>query len=293
MNNLIELFNWRSEFKNLEADAIGDDFILFENPIISSTFDFPFKVDVITGIICIKGTMSGAVNLKRYTTTAPCFYIVLPNQILEFEEFSEDFKGLFVVMSEKFANSLIELNMQDKLPLFRSVQDNPWTPLNEEELEVLLHFYKILQMTVRIKDNPHRMEIVKLLIQAFFLGISHQFHKIPEKSKKTKQEVLVDNFINSVHKNYKQQRGVEFYADKLSLTPKYLSKVMKDTTSMSASDWIDDYVVLDAKALLKSTNMTIQQISDELNFPSQSFFGKYFKRHVGVSPKEYGKKVIS
>jgi AraC-like DNA-binding protein len=289
MNNLIELFNWRPELNTIETDAIGDDFILFENPIISSTFDFPFKVDVITGIICVKGTMKGAVNLKRYTTTAPCFYIVLPNQILEFEEFSEDFKGLFVVMSEKFANNLIEFNMQDKLPLFRSVLDNPWTPLNEDELEVLLHFYKILQMTVRIKDNPHRIDILKLLIQAFFLGISHQFHKIPDNSKKTKQEVLVENFINSVHKNYKQQRGVEFYADKLSLTPKYLSKVMKDNTGMSATDWIDDYVVLEAKALLKSTNMTIQQISDELNFPSQSFFGKYFKRHVGVSPKEYGK----
>jgi len=144
-----------------------------------------------------------------------------------------------------------------------------------------------MQNTVRIKDKPHRIDILKLLIQAFFLGLSHQFHKIPESNTQSKQEVLVENFINHVHKNYNQQRGVEFYTDKLALTPKYLSKVIKDNTGMTAPEWIDNYVTLEAKALLKSTNMTIQQIGDELNFPSQSFFGKYFKRQVGVSPKEY------
>ena len=289
MKNTIEPFNWRSELNKIEADAIGDDFILLENPIITSAFDHPFRVDVVTGIICTKGTMKGSVNLKKYITQAPCLYIVLPDQILQYEEFSEDFEGLFVVMSKKFTNNLIELNLQHKLPLFRSVQDNPWIPLNEEGLETMIYFYKILQMTVRMKDNPHRIDILKLLTQAFFMGISHQFHKIPKSNKQSKQEVLVENFINSVHKNYKQERGVEFYANKLALTPKYLSKVIKDNTGMSANEWIDDYVVLEAKALLKSTNMTIQQISDELNFPSQSFFGKYFKRQVGVSPKEYRK----
>lgn len=287
MKNVIEPFNWRSELNAIEADAIGDDFILLENPIISEAFNHPFKVDVVTGIICTKGTMKGAVNLKKYTTKAPCLYIVLPDQILEYEEFSEDFEGLFVVMSKKFTDNLIELNMQDKMPLFRSVLDNPWTPLNEQGLEAMVHFYKMLQMTIRIKDNPHRMEILKLLTQAFFLGLSHQFHKMPENNKKSKQEILVESFINHVYKNYKQYRGAEFYADKLSLTPKYLSKVIKENTGLSATEWIDNYVVLEAKALLKSTNMTVQQISDELNFPTQSFFGKYFKRHVGVSPKDY------
>lgn len=287
MKNTIEPFNWHSELNIIEADAIGEDFILFENPIISSAFDHPFKVDVTTGIICTKGTMKGSVNLKRYTTIAPCFYIVLPDQILEFEEFSEDFEGHFVVMSNKFTNNLIELNMPDKLPLFRSIQDNPWTPLDESGLEAMLHFYKMMQMTVRIKDNPHRIDILKLLMQAFFLGLSHQFHKLPEKDKKSKQEKLAENFITCVQQNYKQERGAEFYADKLALTPKYLSKVIKENTGMSATEWIDNYVILEAKALLKSTNMTVQQISDELNFQSQSFFGKYFKRHVGESPKEY------
>ena len=94
-------------------------------------------------------------------------------------------------------------------------------------------------------------------------------------------------FYNLILQYYKDSREVGFYAKKLCLTPKYLSVIIKEFTGNSALGWINDYVILEAKSLLKSTNMTIQQISDELNFPSQSFFGKYFKRLVGVSPKVY------
>ena len=104
---------------------------------------------------------------------------------------------------------------------------------------------------------------------------------------KTKRDDLFEAFYNLLLAHYKESREVGFYADKLCLTPKYLSAVIKDLTGKSAFEWINDYVTLEAKALLKSTNMTIQQISDELNFANQSFFGKYFKRLTGVSPKEY------
>jgi AraC-like DNA-binding protein len=83
---------------------------------------------------------------------------------------------------------------------------------------------------------------------------------------------------------------LDFYADKLHITPKHLSKVLKAVGSKPPNDLIDDHVALEAKALLKSTNKTIQQITDELNFPSQSFFGKYFKRITGMSPREYKSK---
>lgn len=98
---------------------------------------------------------------------------------------------------------------------------------------------------------------------------------------------MLGHFLSLAKEHYKEQRGVKFYADKLCITPKYLSFLIKERSGKSCNEWIDDYVVLEAKALLKSTNMTIQQIADELNFPSQSFFGKYFKRIVELSPKEY------
>jgi len=93
-----------------------------------------------------------------------------------------------------------------------------------------------------------------------------------------------------VQSHYKEERSLEFYADKLCLTCKYISKVIKETSGKTANDIIDEHVALEVKALLKSTNMTIDQISETLNFPSQSFFGKYFKRITGISPKEYKTK---
>ncbi len=283
MKNIISPFNWRTDLAEFaKADSIDNDFILLDKPIISSAFEIPFKVDVAIGIICIKGITRGKINLKPYTTVSPGFITILPGQILEYEYFSEDFSGLFIIMSKRFTDSL---NIQDRLPLFLSASENPFVSLDEEELNAMVAFYSMLQRAVKRKDNPYRMEIVQCLIKAFFYSSNHR-NTVKDETK-TKNEILVEKFLGFVQAYYKEQRGMEFYADKMCLTPKYLSKIIKENSGMSASEWIDNYVVLEAKALLKSTNMTIQQISDELNFPSQSFFGKYFKRHVGVSPKEY------
>ena len=89
--------------------------------------------------------------------------------------------------------------------------------------------------------------------------------------------------------NFKREREVHFYADKLCITAKHLSQVVKDVTGNTALNIIEEYVITESKALLLSTNMSIQQISDDLNFPSQSVFGKYFKRITGVSAREYRK----
>jgi AraC-type DNA-binding domain-containing proteins len=286
MEKNIQIFNWHVELEDAQTDSIGKDFMLLDNPIVRSSFNYPFKVDVTTAIICIQGIMEGSINMKHYKAQGPCLFIVFPNQILQYEYISEDFEGYFIVMSTRFSDSLFS-SISERLPLSRHIQDNPCIPLGSEELDAMLDFYKMIQRVIRLKDHPYRMETVTHLTKAFFYGAGHTFHNITQNEKKSKQEVLVEKFTNLVQSHYREQRGLEFYANQLCLTPKYLSKTIKESTNTSANDWIDNYVTLEAKALLKSTNMTIQQISDELNFPSQSFFGKYFKRVVGTSPKEY------
>ena len=147
----------------------------------------------------------------------------------------------------------------------------------------------MLKRMIRIKDHPYRLESVQHLTLAFFYGAGIYFHHVADSDKKqmTHHDILFEKFLNLVQSHYKEQRGLEFYADKLCVTSKHLSKVIKASSGKPANDWIDDHVTLEAKALLKSTNMTVEQISEELNFPSQSFFGKYFKRVTGISPREY------
>lgn len=281
-------FNWQDEIADIEKNSIGSDLILIEKPVISSAFDYPFKVDVTTAIICLKGTIKGMINLKTYETSAPGLIIILPNQILEYEYLSNDFSALFIVMSSRFTESL---NIEERLPTFLSIQKNPSIPLNENELEALVDYYNMMQRAIAATENPYRLEIAKHLTKAFFYSFGHNVHvrQMNTEEKMPKKQVPVEKFLLLLQQNHRKERGLEFYADKLFLTPKYLSKVIKENTGISASEWIENYVITEAKALLKSTDMNIQQISDSLNFPSQSFFGKYFKRIEGVAPRDYKK----
>ncbi len=101
----------------------------------------------------------------------------------------------------------------------------------------------------------------------------------------------VHEFIQLVHEYHRSERTVAFYADKLFISPKYLSLIIKETLGRSAAEIIDDYVILEAKNLLRFSGKNIQQVSYELNFPNQSSFGKYFKHLTGFSPSEYQRSV--
>jgi AraC-like DNA-binding protein len=142
---------------------------------------------------------------------------------------------------------------------------------------------------VALEDLSTRRKIVKHLTLAFYYTITYQSQILSGNMQQIKQNVLLDRFFNLVQENFREHRNVGFYADRLCLTPKHLSRVVRDNSGASAGEWIDNYVATEAKTLLKSANMTVKQICDELNFPSQSFFGRYFKRIVGVSPIEYRK----
>ena len=279
-------FNWRTELENINVYAIDDDVILLDKPVITSTLHYPFKADVTTTIISIKGTTEGSINLKPYVTNGACFISIVAGQIMEYKSISDDFEGLFIIMSKKFTDSLMP-NAQERMPMMLSVTDNPVIPLDDDALAGMVSYFEMIKKLIQVEGHLYRMEVARHLTLAFLYGAGFYFHKFADKREKTHNEALIDKFLHLVQNHYKEQRGLEFYADKMCITSKHLSRVLREAGDKSANDLIDDHVTLEAKALLKSTNMTIQQISDELNFPSQSFFGKYFKRVTGMSPKEY------
>lgn len=266
------------------VDAIGDDFILFDRMIVVPEPNRPFKSDTVTAMICTKGITRGKINLKPIISEGPCMVVIQPDQIVEFEYMSEDLEAVFIVMSVKFLQSL---NIDEKFSSFIAVRDNPSIALTENELNAMLGYYTMMRNCIRAEANLHKLEMAKHLTIAFFYGVGHNLHKLNENRIKSRDELFVDNFLKLVQDNFKEERGIAFYANKMYLTPKYMSTAIKEHSSKSAGEWIDEWVIMEAKALLKSSNMTIQQISDELNFSTQSSFGKYFKRLVGVSPKEY------
>lgn len=271
----------------LFQETIEDDIVILDDVSKVPFFDHPAKIDKAFATICLEGYAEGSINLRPCRYSANDFFIVLPGQIIQYLNKSDDFRGLFIVVSKRFVDNF-ELNAKDSVSMFFYLQENPIMHLNSEELVLLLDFFTMLKRALQQTHNPQRIEMVRLLGQAFFYGIygSQQLQR-RDNGNNTKKGALFDAFYHLILRHYKDSREVGFYADKLCLTPKYLSTVIRELTGKSALDWINGYVILEAKSLLKSTDKTVQQISNELNFPSQSFFGKYFKRLVGVSPKEY------
>lgn len=290
MEKEITPLTWQIDFKKSfgnEILGIDDDFILFDNMKVLPAFSYPFRSDVTTFVICTKGSTRGKIGLNPYETQAPCMITLLADEILQHEYVSDDFEGLFIVMSKRMTDNLLP-EIQERLPIALSVRQNPFTPINDEDLNLLMTYYYMLKRVVEMTENRHRKDIVQHLMIAFYYYSNSWLHKItPNETAVTKQNEATQQFLRLVEKYFKTERQVGFYAGKVNLTPKYLSQIVKADTGKSVNEWIDDYVILEAKALLKSSKLTIQQISDELNFTDQSVFGKFFKRVAGVSPKEY------
>jgi AraC-like DNA-binding protein len=125
-----------------------------------------------------------------------------------------------------------------------------------------------------------------------FYDMSNVIYRVEQQGKKPQMraDALFSQFIRLLEQNFRSIRRVSWYAEQLFITPKYLSEVVKQTSKRTPNEWIDSYVILEARVLLKTTTMSIKEIADELHFPSQSFLGKYFKEHVGVSPSEFRKQ---
>lgn len=258
---------------------------LLENSTLLKGLRFPHKIQKVTHIVIRKGVISCLMDFRSYTLPAPAMAIFLPGQVVESIETSEDFDGFGMVMPVDFTDSLnLPVSLQERL----SLKNNQFYDISEDVLDVLTSCYRQVSSIMKQETNPYREEIIRHLFSAHYYGLGYYLHGIQsQQSAMTGQQELCERFIDLVADHFKTEREIGFYADKLCITKKYLSSLLKQETGMTALEWIERYVVLYAKSCLSSTSMTIQQISDELDFPSQSVFGKYFKRVEGLSPKAY------
>lgn len=266
---------------------LGDELIIADHFDVKRAFPPYFRTAMPVCIILKKGYLRGRYNLMDIDAVAPCMSILLPNQILEFTESSNDLEGMVVMMSARFTE---RLNIKVDFDLMQAFQSQRVIPLNEEALATMLQFCEMVKRLSQFPDHPFLMETAVNLTRAFFFGAGYFFHQRPEAVAHSRGEQLVDRFLKLVQMHCRQERQLDFYAQELCISSKYLAATVKTVTSKTAGDWIEDYVMLEAKAMLTNTDMTISQISDHLHFPDTSTFGKYLRRHTGLSPKEFKKR---
>lgn len=290
--------NLKARLQNFDDVVnLGADFILMSlnnkgNPDFPdlSYLQHPHRMET-TGItLILEGDVMFNLDLNTHEITAPCMIIYSPGQILQYARRDKRHNVKHIHFSKGFLDNMTKY-FKDLSLFSHQIKNHPAIPLSHEDLKELLDFYDRARRVVLDVDNPHRMDIIIHMAALLFYDILSRIKAKPDEIFKSSRAILVNNFLNLVRDNHIEHRDLSFYAEKLCLTPKYLTTIIKKESGVSAADWIERHVILQAQALLKSTDLTIQQISDKLNFSSQVFFGKYFKRLVGVSPKDYRKNV--
>ena len=262
-----------------------NDIILLENETLIQEMRFPYQFSMATQMVITSGSLRCVVDFRTYSLKAPAMAIFLRGQVIESLETDGEFAVFGMMMNQEFTTSLnLPVSLQEKL----FIKNTQFHAISEQMMEAYMSCYRQVANIMKQEDNPYREQIIKHLFSAYYYGLGYYVHSTPSAPvTMTSQEQMCDRFIDLVSKNFKQERDIGFYANKLCISNKYLSTLLKQTTGMTALEWIERYVVLYAKSCLTSTMMTIQQISDELLFPSQSVFGKYFKRVEGISPRVY------
>lgn len=263
--------------------TLGDDFAIIENPTFSIIPNHPYRNPLIVAVYCTAGNAKGRINAKSYHLQEGSFMIVLPGQITELANSSIDFSASYVVMPESLAESL---GIGNTFSLSKIVASSPYILLEGRAREALEGYLLMCKNTIQEERNPNRLEIIRLLTRAFFLGLGYFIHKV-EQSVSRRCDEVTKTFISLVEQHYIYHRELSFYAEKLNLTSKHLSRAVKKASGKSATEWIEKYVILDSITQLLSSSLTIKEIAYRLNFPSQSCFGKFFYRIMGVSPLSY------
>lgn len=243
----------------------------------------PRKLQRAAIVLCTSGSCRVKINLEEYEIKAPQLVTLMPGQVFELLSDIDTLEGYVISLSKRFIDMI---NLPGWQHQYMNMFNNPITDIDQDMFVSLRIFYSILYRAVTNDKNPFRLQIIENLISVFYYGGVSSFDTEVETNLKYKNHIVA-HFLELVQQHYREERLIQYYAGRLCITPKYLSKLVKDHTGRAAADWIEQHVILDARALLHSTDLSIQQIATTLNFPNQSFFGKYFKRATGVSPKQY------
>lgn len=246
--------------------------------------DHPFKTSDYSCCVCVEGSAKGSIGLMPCELRPSYMSINVPGQLLEQHCMSRDFRAVCICMSEGFVKGL---GLSYNFHLNQMLKSHPVIQLLPSQMEAIMTYRKMVERLLTTDDHPFQHETLHHLTCAFFYGLGSYLYNMSKSITLSNEEDITRRFIDEVSVHFLKERKVNFYADRLNITHGYLSSTVKAVSGKTPLDWIEEYVAKEACALLRGSTLTVQQISQHLGFPSQSFFGKYFKRIIGCTPLEY------
>ena len=262
-------------------------------------FTTPIRFDGILFVLCLKGNFEIEINLEKVTLNPNSLLCLGSDRIISSKQTDfSNFEAYFLFVSPQFLRDInIDINIMNNVGRFASIKTSrsPILPLSQDESELLQKYLELLHSnTVKNTEELYiksisRNLIASIIYQIFQFGTKYVPQEQKEERPLSRRANYVQEFMRLMHAHYRQERSVGFYAEKLFISPKYLSLIIKEVTGRTAAEWIDECVILEAKNLLRYSGKNIQQVAYDLNFTNRSSFGKYFKHLTGMSPSQFQK----
>lgn len=272
---------------------IEHQLILLEESQAYSSINASYVLDRYV-VICIieQGSVVVSINgIQQYHIAEQGVIYHFPGQIFQVKEISSDYKARYILMSKSFTE---QLNIISRLDFALSLKANPFLPLNKDAMHSILTCYELYRGILQQYDNPNRLEMLHHITMAYFLNFNYYCHKHQQSIQSTtREEEVTQHFLSSLNTHFKQNHSVRFYAEKLCLTPKYMSWCVKRVTGYSAKECICQQLISYAQYMLRCPGTSVVLVSQELSFEDLPTFGKFFRLHAGLSPREYQKKVLA
>lgn len=250
----------------------------------------PTRLNFILMALCKKGRAQYSIDTREQRVQPGDLLFISERHIVDNYMASPDFECQCIMVSTEFYHSFVQ-NVKNVSSLLLFSMNNPVVQLTPREIQVYGNYYQTIRNKIADKQHHYRTDLVKALLLAMFYDMSGVIWRIEQSEQKThtRADAFFARFIRLLENNFRTERRVSWYAQQLCITPKYLSEVVKQVSKRTPNEWIDSYVILEIRVLLKNSTKSIKEITDELCFPNQSFLGKYFKERVGISPSEYRK----
>lgn len=271
-------FNHSNDLENnFCISLLSDDF-----PIEFS----PIRINSCLVCVCLCGTAEIEIDLRSYPMGKNDIIVVFPGQILACTAKSSDFAVCYFSFSHQLVDEIL---YRFPSTFIGFLTENVIYPLPEAEREAMFNeYFLILDLKFRDRSNVCRRDILLNLLHNFYLDLYNnviRLNRIHTRQRKRKQELLEEFFrLVGIHTD---KREVAFFANQLCITPKYLSIITTEIAGRSAKELIDKYAITELKLQLKASSTPLKTIAERLNYPSEAFLCKFFKRQTGMTPSRY------
>ncbi len=227
-------------------------------------------------------------NLINYNIQKNALFIIHPGIVHVLKEVDHLF-AWSVGFTHEFLNAAMVHKSHPEALSFLIQQSDPLFPLAEHEAKTFGTLMLYLKNLADNNGHPYKEDMLHHGFNLLLLELAAVAKKYrgDEEHGMTRKEDILSNFLKQLAAHFKEERSVQFYADALFITPKHLTKTVKELTTKTCGEFIDEMVIAEAKILLGGLSYSVGQVADHLHFSDQFFFSKFFKRRTGMSPKEY------